>query len=215
VRINNYQLAADWTGYIGTKTTVFATNLYRKEVKKTWPDLLHDGVEEVWPTIPRSNAMRTWKRDWAFAQHAFGDQLDTGPSLREFVTLASDLTEQQTRWMLFLLKHFGYAGYLLMRNWLVSPSSGLMAIYLAMCTEPRELLITGFDFFSQPTAHYFSEAPPPDSRRHQFAREPEILAELFRKHPDIQIAIAIQKSLFEEHFSGIDNVDRLAAADSS
>lgn len=212
VRINNYAMSDAWSAHIGTRTTIYASNLYQRDLVKTLPQLLQDGVEEVWPTIPKCHMLRTWRNDWDVAEKTYAGRLAAPIDLKSFITLASNLSESRARNICFLVERFGFWAYFLIQKKIVLPSSGLTAIYLAIQRGPNEMLITGFDFFSQERRHYFSEVPPPDVTHHQFAREPDVLADLIRLNGQTHFHLAISDEIFNAHFSRLDNASKVVSA---
>lgn len=212
VRINNYEMSDAWSAQIGTRTTIYASNLYQRDLVKTLPQLLQDGVEEVWPTIPKCHMLRTWRNDWDAAEKTYAGRLAAPIDLKSFITLTSNLSGSRARTICFLIERFGFWAYLLIQNNIVMPSSGLVAIYLAIQQAPKEILITGFDFFSQARKHYFSDAPPPNSTHHQFAREPDVLADLIRLNRQTEFRLAVSDEIFNTHFSRLDNASQVFSA---
>ena len=69
-----------------------------------------------------------------------------------------------------------------------------VAIAMALKLSPRSVLISGFEFFSQRQAHYFSPAEWSSDwglTHHQFEKEPDVLAKLISMHPKVKFKLAL------------------------
>lgn len=209
VRMNNYKITAGFAPFIGVKIDVFLSSLFFRIVQKTEKDLRREGVRMIWSSIPDMPYVDQWPIDVARAKDNFPAYDIYLPSRYDFIKAVD-----KPDWHIFAR----YAGYALMGQkfleafgiWWPVPSSGLMAILMAMNCRPKSMIITGFDFYAaDKKAHYYEEnGIIPKKTHHSFASEPAVLCKYIKKNRSIKFILALDpatKGL--EPLSKMDNVE--------
>jgi hypothetical protein len=187
IRMNNYQLIDDEK--IGRKTTIYAFNMYFHDAQKTPEELTQDGVQTIWTTIPQEFGVPSWDNDWKNTNNYF-QGFDIYPV--RHTTFISLLSPKNTIGRIthrlppnLFRKIFQYNK----KNFYI-PTSGLVAMAMAIEMKPEIIYFTGFDFFSGDKSHYFDSSPPPKITHHNFSNESEVLSRM-KKDNDKVIFINI------------------------
>lgn len=184
IRMNNYVVSEEFAPFIGFKTDVFVTNCFPLELGKSEEYLLNNGVKMIWASISKSDYLSQWPRYLAHVERMFGRYDVLVPSHADIVAVTPMDDARLNRWLRRLLLGHGE----------LVPSTGLVAIAMALKLEPRKMLISGFDFFSSKQAYYFSPnalAKDWGLTHHRFDKEPSVIARLVAAHPEVQFELAV------------------------
>jgi hypothetical protein len=207
IRMNNYRLSEEFAPCIGSRTTVFVTNCFPMDLRKTQNDLLEDKVKMIWAAIPLSDRLVRWPQYLETAEKRFSEFELYVPSLEDILAVTPEEDSLWNRWLRRLL--LGHAELV--------PSSGLVAIALALKLEPKSMLISGFDFFSGKQAYYYSPAVLSKDwglTHHHFEKEPGALAKLILCHPNVQFELALDSgNVFLRRLKKLVNVRFIPPAD--
>ncbi|MBL8014068.1 MAG: glycosyltransferase family 29 protein [Candidatus Omnitrophica bacterium] len=195
IRMNNYRVEYNFQQFIGSRTDIFICNFYRPDIRKKLEDVQKDGAKYIWSSIPYSNFNSRWKSDLDVAQMSYSPYPIFVPSDFDFFRAGS---------VRFLSAMLNYVlSFLLDKrykkpkgDWAV-PTTGMMAIYLALKLKPKVLIVSGFNFFTSSNAHYFSNNSSPTVSHHNYSGEINILEGLITNNPMVKFVLAFDPSLFD------------------
>lgn len=212
VRMNNFKLSEDFEPSLGKKTNIFMFNFWN-DVNKTPKDLNKHGVKMIWSSIPYSQYRPKWI-------NMLNQGKDFFPSFPIFLLSEFDYFRihnsnyrfiQLLRYLVFKLGGLSALRKLIfIKNVDTVPSTGLVAIFFALKLKPKQILITGYDFFSCNSAHYFNpNSPIPKETHHDFASEPDILCKIIKQNHKTKFKIALCDQDLKNKFSVFNNVEIL------
>jgi hypothetical protein len=194
VRTNNYkvfkrtsqEIFYDFTANVGNRTDVFYT-FFGSSVKKTIQELKKDGVKLIFSKCPNGKLLDhtvIFPKD----KSNFGGEWTWIYRLRENVLKEFDhyIPDLDT-----FKKYFNLLGGHI-------PTTGFQAILEIVALKPKELYITGFDFFTSGlhnTNESWNEKNFDDPIRHVPMAELQALRLLIEKHNFIKVDKTISKMI--------------------
>lgn len=215
VRMNNFAISKGQETFVGSKTDVFTTNFYKKDMKKDLLSLQNHKVKVIWSSVPYLNHLKNeWRNDILDGDKMFPSFNIYIPSKRDFFSANTHSRVENNLHLVLLsvlpkklLKAYLRIAYGKGFKWPI-PSTGLMAVIGATNLQPKTILLTGFNFFSSEKRYYFDkDLKSPEITHHRFGQEPIVLLNMVRNNPNIKYIFALDRKFFPEHFSNMCFID--------